>query len=85
MAWLAKCPDCEQEVEITQPVHEVMIEYLRDVRENAIAYYKPHPRRAADSRLCTGSGTAVPKSYMRDAKPTTPEDESDLSPRFRRR
>jgi len=85
MACLAKCPDCEQEVEITQPVHEVMIDYFKDVRENASAYYKPHPRRATDSRSCTAAGKVVPKNLMRDAKPTTPEDESDLSQRFRTR
>jgi hypothetical protein len=85
MAWLAKCPDCEQEVEITQPECDMMIDFLRDVRENATAYYKPHPRRAADSRSCTGAGKAVPKFYMREAKATTPEDELDLSRRFRRR
>jgi len=85
MAWIAKCPDCEQEVEITHPVHEVMIEFLRDVRENAIAYYQLHPRSAADPRSCTGSGKTVPKYYIRDAKSTTPEDLPDLSKRFRMR
>jgi len=85
MAWLAKCPDCEQEVEISQPESDVMIDFLRDVRENATAYYKPHPRRAAETHSCTGAGKAVPKSYMREARTTTPEEELGLSKRFRMR
>ncbi len=85
MAWLARCSDCEQEVEITPPTHEVMIDFLKDVRENADAYYKAHPRKPADSRSCTGSGKVVPRNLMRDAKPTTPGDEVELSKRFRMR
>ena len=81
MPYRAKCNECEQETGITQPFFEKKSSWLSSLflgvnLENAVAYYETHPRSQPDNRPCSGSGKAVPKSYMRGAHSTTPDEDS---------
>ena len=80
MPWRAKCHECEQEAGITRPLFETKDSFLlwtlRDKNlENAVAYYEIHPRSAASARSCGGAGKSVPKSHMRLAYSTTPDED----------